>query len=72
MEHEKRTREQVLSKRGEELFEVPSDSPPGLTQTMASMSELPVLVVGRVPKPAPLMLHQSPHCWRMFWTPERP
>jgi hypothetical protein len=51
---------------------VPSHSPPGLTQTMASMYEEPVLVVGRVPKPAPLMLHQSPHAWRRFCWPERP
>lgn len=67
-----RTKEHVLSKRGDELLEVPSDSPPGLTQMIASMSGLPVLVVGRVPKPVPLMLHQSPHCWRRFCWPARP
>lgn len=35
-------------------------SPPGLTQTKASSSTLPVSVVGRVPKPVPMTLHQSP------------
>ena len=60
------TKEQVESNRGEELLLVPSDSPPGLTQTMESMNEEPVLVVGRVPNPAFLMLHQSPHWLRRF------
>lgn len=47
----------VESKRGDEEFEVPSHSPPGFTHTMESMRLDPVFVVGRVPKPAPLMLH---------------
>ena len=68
----KHTKEQVESNRGEELLLVPSDSPPGLTQTMESMKEEPVLVVGRVPNPAFLMLHQSPHWLRRFCWPERP
>ena len=63
----KLTRAQVESKRGDEELLVPSHSPPGLTQTIESMREdgRPV-EVGRRPKPAPLMLHQSPHWLRMF------
>jgi hypothetical protein len=63
---------QWVSYRGAEVSEVPSASPPGFTQTMASMSEDPVLRVGRMPKPAPLTLHHSPHSFRMFWRPDRP
>lgn len=50
-------RAQVASKRVADEFEVPSHSPPGLIQTIESIRLDPVLVVGRVPKPAPLMLH---------------
>ena len=49
-----------------------SHSPPGLTQTKASSSELPVLVVGRTPKPVPITLHQSPQAFCLVgWTPFR-
>jgi hypothetical protein len=50
---------------------VPSLSPPGLTHTNASTSELPVVPVGRTPNPAPLTLHQWPHSWRRPVTPLR-
>ena len=40
-------------------LDVPSDSPGGFTQTIASMSVLPVLVVGRIPIPAPNVTYKS-------------
>src|SRR5882672_9943565 len=38
----------------------PSDSPGGLIQTKASIPLMPVLEVGRTPRPAPDWLHQLP------------
>lgn len=54
---------QCASYRDEVVSEVPSHSPPGLTQTNASSSTSPVSVVGRTPKPVPMTLHQSPQAF---------
>ena len=53
---------------------VPSDSPPGLTHTTASISADPIWdgsLVGRMPKPAFRTLHQSVHAVRIFCWPDR-
>lgn len=64
---------QWASYRVAELSEVPSLSPPGFTQTKASTSASPVLVVGRSPKPVLMTLHQSPQaCWPVGCLPLRP
>lgn len=64
---------QCASYRVAELSEVPSLSPPGFTQTKASTSASPVLVVGRTPKPVLMTLHQSPQaCWPVGCFPLRP
>jgi len=51
---------QLESNLGELESLVPSASPPGLIQTIASMYEEGVVVEGLGPNPAPLTLHQSP------------
>lgn len=63
---------QCASYRAALVSDVPSLSPPGLTQTKASRSGSPVLVEKRSPNPVPITLHQSPQAFCLVgWTPFR-
>lgn len=63
---------QFSSYRTADVSDVPSDSPPGFTHTIASSDGAGVFVVGRGPNPAALLLHQSPPLRSTSWLPERP